>query len=92
MALLFQILSARLGCVSDLDLASHCRVALNNRPTHRMLGKATLLFLWAMAEGGIIMTDLAVRQSLHCPEVVRSYSDFSVFPQELLGSAIAINL
>lgn len=59
MALLFQILSARLGCVSDLDLASHCRVALNNRPKHRILGKVVLWFLWAMSEGGIIMTDLA---------------------------------
>ena len=59
MALLFQILSARLGCVSDLDLASHCRLALNNRPRYKVLGKVVLWSLWGLAEGGIILTDLA---------------------------------
>lgn len=65
MALLFQILSARLGCVSDVDLATHCRLALNDCKRYRTLGKMTLWFLWALSEGGIIMTDLAVsRQKL----------------------------
>lgn len=56
MALLFQILSARLGCVSDQDLATHCRLALNGKRWHRWL---MLYPLYLLSEGGIIMTDLA---------------------------------
>ncbi|GAA5867701.1 hypothetical protein JCM3774_003382 [Rhodotorula dairenensis] len=61
MALLFQILCTRLGCVSSYDLATHCRFALHDRP-----GRFKLVYRWgmlyplyAMAEAGIIMTDLA---------------------------------
>ena len=45
--------------MSDLDLASHCRLALNNRPRYKVLGKVVLWSLWGLAEGGIILTDLA---------------------------------
>lgn len=61
MALLFQILSTRLGCVSDYDLAVHCRFALYDRPgPYKLWYRWGLLYpLYLMAEAGIIMTDLA---------------------------------
>lgn len=61
MALLFQILSTRLGCVSDYDLATHCRFALYDRPgPYKLWYRWGALYpLWFMAEAGIIMTDLA---------------------------------
>ncbi|GAA5984145.1 hypothetical protein JCM11641_000328 [Rhodosporidiobolus odoratus] len=61
MALLFQILSTRLGCVSDYDLATHCRFALYDRPGKwKLWCRYGLLWpLYLLAEGGIIFTDLA---------------------------------
>ncbi|GAA5857320.1 hypothetical protein JCM8547_002219 [Rhodosporidiobolus lusitaniae] len=60
-ALLFQILSARLGCVSDYDLATHCRFALYDRPGRfKLFYRYGLLWpLYLLAESGIIFTDLA---------------------------------
>ncbi|KAL8279243.1 hypothetical protein RQP46_008280 [Phenoliferia psychrophenolica] len=60
LALLFQLLATRLGCVSGIDLAEHCRLALHDRPTHKMLWRWGVLYpLYAFAEIGIIFTDLA---------------------------------
>ncbi|KAK4703241.1 metal iron transporter, partial [Phenoliferia sp. Uapishka_3] len=60
LALLFQILATRLGCVSGIDLAEHCRLALYDRPKNKMLWRWGVLYpLYAMAEMGIIFTDLA---------------------------------
>ncbi|TNY23362.1 natural resistance-associated macrophage protein-domain-containing protein [Rhodotorula diobovata] len=61
MALLFQILSTRLGCVSDYDLATHCRFALHDRDSrYKLVYRWGLLYpLYVMAEIGIIFTDLA---------------------------------
>ncbi|BGP37357.1 Manganese transporter smf1 [Rhodotorula kratochvilovae] len=60
-ALLFQILSTRLGCVSDYDLATHCRFALHDRDSrYKLAYRWGLLYpLYVMAEIGIIFTDLA---------------------------------
>ncbi|GAA6012585.1 hypothetical protein JCM10207_009048 [Rhodosporidiobolus poonsookiae] len=60
-ALLFQILSTRLGCVSDYDLATQCRFALYDRPgRYKLVYRYALLWpLYIMAEIGIIFTDLA---------------------------------
>ncbi|GJN88014.1 hypothetical protein Rhopal_000970-T1 [Rhodotorula paludigena] len=60
-ALLFQILSTRLGCVSDYDLATHCRFALYDRDSpYKLVYRYALLYpLYVIAEIGIIMTDLA---------------------------------
>lgn len=90
-ALLYQILSARLGIVTglgecaaptmrrpetnlrlpDLDLATHCRAALYDRPRHKMFYRWGIMYpLYGLSELGIILVDMA----------------------ELLGSAIAINL
>ncbi|KAG7447417.1 putative transporter of the NRAMP family [Guyanagaster necrorhizus] len=55
-AVFFQVLSHRLGCVSGLDLASHCRVMLYPRAVTRY----SLLYpLYILAESAIIATDLA---------------------------------
>ncbi|BGP29426.1 Manganese transporter smf1 [Rhodotorula toruloides] len=61
MALLFQVLSTRLGCVSDYDLATHCRFALYDRPSpYKLYYRYLLLYpLYVLAEIGIVMTDLA---------------------------------
>ncbi|BGP22227.1 metal iron transporter [Rhodotorula toruloides] len=61
MALLFQLLSTRLGCVSDYDLATHCRFALYDRPSpYKLYYRYLLLYpLYVLAEIGIVMTDLA---------------------------------
>ncbi|GAA5844881.1 hypothetical protein JCM9279_000029 [Rhodotorula babjevae] len=60
-ALLFQLLSTRLGCVSDYDLATHCRFALHDRDSrYKLVYRWGLLYpLYIMAEIGIIFTDLA---------------------------------
>ncbi|GAA5884985.1 hypothetical protein JCM6882_007181 [Rhodosporidiobolus microsporus] len=60
-ALLFQILSTRLGCVSDYDLATQCRFALYDRPGRfKLWYRYGLLWpLYLLAEAGIIFTDLA---------------------------------
>ncbi|GAA5880805.1 hypothetical protein JCM1840_003288 [Sporobolomyces johnsonii] len=60
-ALLFQILATRLGCVSDEDFATHCRIALYDRPGRfKMFYRWGLLYpLYVLSELGIIFTDLA---------------------------------
>ncbi|SGY68165.1 BQ5605_C004g02859 [Microbotryum silenes-dioicae] len=59
-ALLFQVLATRLGCVSDLDLSQNCRRALYDRPKHKMVYRWGVLYpLYALSEIGIIFTDLA---------------------------------
>ncbi|GAA5938924.1 hypothetical protein JCM1841_002609 [Sporobolomyces salmonicolor] len=60
-ALLFQILATRLGCVSDEDFATHCRIALYDRPGRfKMFYRWGVLYsLYALCELGIIFTDLA---------------------------------
>ncbi|GAA5955465.1 hypothetical protein JCM3765_006787 [Sporobolomyces pararoseus] len=61
MALFFQILATRLGCVSDEDFATHCRIALHNRDSkYKMFYRWGLLYpLYVLSEIGIIFTDLA---------------------------------
>ncbi|KAK4056297.1 Manganese transporter smf1 [Microbotryomycetes sp. JL221] len=59
-ALLFQILATRLGVVSDTDVSTHCRLAMHDRPRHKMFWRWGVLYpLYVMSEIGIIMTDLA---------------------------------
>jgi hypothetical protein len=63
-ALLFQLLSTRLGCASGEDLATHCRLALYDRPNVSRRRKlfyrwGVLYALYGLAELGIIFTDLA---------------------------------
>lgn len=46
--------------LSGADLATHCRLALHDRPRHKMLYRWGILYpLYALAEIGIIFTDLA---------------------------------
>ncbi|KAM0746809.1 Nramp-domain-containing protein [Meredithblackwellia eburnea MCA 4105] len=60
MALLIQVLATRLGCVSGSDLAETCRQTWHDRPKHKRLFRWGLLYpLYAIAEIGIIFTDLA---------------------------------
>ncbi|SJL11144.1 related to Manganese transporter pdt1 [Armillaria ostoyae] len=55
-AVFFQVLCSRLGCVTGLDLASHCRVMLYPR----MVTRVALLYpLYILSEMAIIATDLA---------------------------------
>ncbi|KIK49560.1 Nramp transporter [Suillus luteus UH-Slu-Lm8-n1] len=59
-AILFQVLAARLGCVTGLDLAHHCRLLLHDHPTHPLLVRRLVLYpLYALCEIAIISTDLA---------------------------------
>ncbi|THU79101.1 Nramp-domain-containing protein [Dendrothele bispora CBS 962.96] len=59
-AILLQVLASRLGCVTGLDLASHCRLLLYSHPTHPRLVRWSLLYpLYALSEIAIIATDLA---------------------------------
>ncbi|KAL0952124.1 hypothetical protein HGRIS_008752 [Hohenbuehelia grisea] len=59
-AVFLQVLASRLGCVTGLDLASHCRLLLHDRPRHKMLYRWLALYpLYALAEIAIISTDLA---------------------------------
>ncbi|KAG7086975.1 hypothetical protein E1B28_002891 [Marasmius oreades] len=55
-AVFFQVLACRLGCVTGLDLASHCRILFNNNPRSRWL---CLYPLYVLSEIAIISTDLA---------------------------------
>ncbi|KAK0200834.1 natural resistance-associated macrophage protein [Desarmillaria ectypa] len=55
-AVFFQVLCHRLGCVTGLGLASHCRVMLYPRAVTRF---ALLYPLYIMSEIAIIATDLA---------------------------------
>ncbi|CAK5280690.1 unnamed protein product [Mycena citricolor] len=59
-AAFLQVLATRLGCVTGLDLASHCRVLLYNRPKHTRLYRWLGLYpLYLLSEIAIISTDLA---------------------------------
>lgn len=59
-AILFQVLAARLGCVTGLDLAHHCRLLLHDHPTHPLLVRRLVLYpLYVLCEIAIISTDLA---------------------------------
>ncbi|KAG6896240.1 hypothetical protein C0992_009537 [Termitomyces sp. T32_za158] len=59
-AVFLQVLASRLGCVTGLDLASHCRLLLHSRPKHRLLYRWIGLYpLYVLAEVAIIATDLA---------------------------------
>ncbi|KZT73252.1 Nramp-domain-containing protein [Daedalea quercina L-15889] len=59
-AVYMQILASRLGCVTGLDLASHCRLLLHSRPKHTLLWRWLVLYpLYALAEVAIVATDLA---------------------------------
>ncbi|KAJ6623095.1 natural resistance-associated macrophage protein-domain-containing protein [Mycena sp. CBHHK59/15] len=59
-AVFLQVLAARLGCVTGLDLASHCRVLLYARPKHTLLYRWLGLYpLYILSEVAIISTDLA---------------------------------
>ncbi|KAK1236706.1 Manganese transporter smf1 [Marasmius sp. AFHP31] len=55
-AVYFQVLASRLGCVTGLDLASHCRLLLNHSRKSRWL---VLYPLYVLSEVAIIATDLA---------------------------------
>ncbi|OSD00839.1 natural resistance-associated macrophage protein [Trametes coccinea BRFM310] len=59
-AIVMQAMASRLGCVTGMDLASHCRLLLYNRPKHTKLWRWLALYpLYALAEIAIISTDLA---------------------------------
>ncbi|KAI6048030.1 natural resistance-associated macrophage protein-domain-containing protein [Pisolithus marmoratus] len=60
LAALLQVLASRLGVVTGLDLASHCRLLLHDRPRHKMLWRWGMLYpLYVLSEIAIISTDLA---------------------------------
>ncbi|CCL98911.1 uncharacterized protein FIBRA_00918 [Fibroporia radiculosa] len=59
-AVYMQVLSSRLGCVTGLDLASHCRLLLHDRPKNTLLWRWLVLYpLYVLAEIAIVATDLA---------------------------------
>ncbi|KAF9056670.1 natural resistance-associated macrophage protein-domain-containing protein [Panaeolus papilionaceus] len=59
-AIVLQALACKLGCVTGLDLASHCRLLLHNHPRHPKLVRRMLLYpLYVLSEIAIISTDLA---------------------------------
>ncbi|KAI0343977.1 natural resistance-associated macrophage protein [Trametopsis cervina] len=59
-AIVLQSLATKLGCVTGLDLATHCRILLHDRPKHRRLIRYGVLYpLYILCEIGIICTDLA---------------------------------
>lgn len=59
-ALFYQILCARLGIITGMDLAAACRFHLHDRPRHKMLIRWGVLYpLYAICELGIIFTDIA---------------------------------
>lgn len=59
-AVFLQILASRLGCVTGLDLATHCRLLLHSRPKHTLLYRWLGLYpLYLLSEVAIIATDLA---------------------------------
>ncbi|OCH95717.1 smf Mn2+ and Fe2+ transporter-like protein [Obba rivulosa] len=59
-AVYMQVLASRLGCVTGLDLAAHCRLLLHDRPKHTWAWRWLALYpLYALAEVAIISTDLA---------------------------------
>ncbi|KAJ7665332.1 natural resistance-associated macrophage protein-domain-containing protein [Mycena polygramma] len=59
-AAFLQVLATRLGCVTGLDLAAHCRVLFYDRPKHPLLYRRLVLYpLYILSEIAIISTDLA---------------------------------
>ncbi|KIM82213.1 hypothetical protein PILCRDRAFT_820595 [Piloderma croceum F 1598] len=59
-AVFLQILASRLGCVTGLDLASHCRLLFYDRPEHKLLYRWLVHYpLYVLSEIAIISTDLA---------------------------------
>ncbi|KAH9849187.1 natural resistance-associated macrophage protein [Lenzites betulinus] len=59
-AIVVQTMASRLGCVTGLDLASHCRILLYNRPTNTRVWRWGVLYpLYVLSEIAIISTDLA---------------------------------
>ncbi|KAI0713126.1 natural resistance-associated macrophage protein-domain-containing protein [Cerioporus squamosus] len=59
-AIFMQTQASRLGCVTGLNLASHCRLLLHDRPKHKLLWRWLALYpLYVLAEIAIISTDLA---------------------------------
>ncbi|KAG1885604.1 natural resistance-associated macrophage protein-domain-containing protein [Suillus subluteus] len=59
-AIIYQVLAARLGCVTGLDLAYHCRLLFHDHPKHPRLVRRLVLYpLYALCEIAIISTDLA---------------------------------
>ncbi|KAF9452557.1 Nramp-domain-containing protein [Macrolepiota fuliginosa MF-IS2] len=59
-AIVLQTLATRLGCVTGLDLASHCRLLLHNRTRRPRLVRWLVLYpLYVLSEIAIISTDLA---------------------------------
>ncbi|TFK66073.1 putative transporter of the NRAMP family [Pluteus cervinus] len=59
-AVFLQVLASRLGCVTGVDLATHSRLLLYNRPNHTKFYRWLGLYpLYILAEIAIIATDLA---------------------------------
>ncbi|KAG7450215.1 natural resistance-associated macrophage protein [Guyanagaster necrorhizus] len=59
-AIVLQTLSCKLGCVTGLDLAAHCRILLHDHPKHPLLVRRLILYpLYVLSEVAIIATDLA---------------------------------
>ncbi|KAI0359087.1 Nramp-domain-containing protein [Trametes cingulata] len=59
-AMVLQSLAFKLGCVTGLDLASHCRAVLHDRPRHKRLIRYGVLYpLYVLSEIAIVSTDLA---------------------------------
>ncbi|KAA1468522.1 Nramp-domain-containing protein [Dentipellis sp. KUC8613] len=59
-AVVLQAMACRLGCITGLDLATHCRLLLHNHPRHRYLIRYGVLYpLYVLCEISIISTDLA---------------------------------
>ncbi|KAJ3524698.1 hypothetical protein NMY22_g10885 [Coprinellus aureogranulatus] len=59
-AVFLQVLASRLGCVTGVDLATHSRLLLYNRPKHTLLWRWLGLYpLYILAEVAIVATDLA---------------------------------
>ncbi|KAI0718503.1 smf Mn2+ and Fe2+ transporter-like protein [Fomitopsis betulina] len=59
-AVYMQCLAARLGVVTGLDLATHCRLLLHSRPKHTLWWRWGVLYpLYVSSEIAIVATDLA---------------------------------
>ncbi|EKM60826.1 uncharacterized protein PHACADRAFT_133651 [Phanerochaete carnosa HHB-10118-sp] len=59
-AIILQSLACKLGCVTGVDLATHCRLLLHDRPKHRRLIRYAALYpLYILCEIAIVCTDLA---------------------------------
>lgn len=59
-AAFLQVLACRLGVVTGLDLASHCRILFHDRPRHKRLWRWGVLYpLYVLSEIAIVSTDLA---------------------------------